>query len=174
MKRVNTSCSSVRHFAALSCLTETLLCLVLVSYLTVWYAILVLLFFRLFSMLTHCFLIHFSFAFFMMFLIAVSPFFFFSSLLLSHRSRMSEVTQGFFVRRCLPRISLAASVTAMFIAVIIGSMSLFSFSSRMSGANFSPIFEWKAFGFSRSYFICELVGFIILFRRSRKVSIRSS
>ena len=81
-------------------------------------------------MLTHCFLIHFSFAFFMMFLISVftflylslpsvSPFFFFSSLLLSHTSRMSEVTYGFFMPRCLPRISLAVSVTAIIIAVII-------------------------------------------------------
>ena len=58
---------------------------------------------------------------------------------------MSEVTHGFFIRRCLPRISLAVSVTAMFIAVTILSMSLFSFSSRMSGANFPPIFAWKAF-----------------------------
>ena len=49
---------------------------------------------------------------------------------------MSEVTHGFFIRRCLPRILLAVSVTAMFIAVTILSMSLFSFSSRMSGANF--------------------------------------
>ena len=74
--------------------------------------------------------IHFSFVFFKMFLISVltflylslpsvSPFFFVSSLLLSHISRMSEVTHGFFMRRCLLRISLAVSVTTMFIAVII-------------------------------------------------------
>ena len=142
-------------------------------------------------MLTRCFFIHFSFAFFKMFLISVftflylslpsmSPFCFFSSLLLSHRSRMSEITHGFFMRQCLPRISLAVSVTAMFIAVIIVSVSLFSFSSRMSGANFPPIFAWKAFAtvgsfsFSTSYFIRVLVGFMILFRRSRKVIIRSS
>ena len=72
----------------------------------------------------------FLFSFFMMFLISVftllylslpsvSPFLFFSSLLLSHRSRMSEVTHGFFIRRCLPMLSLAVSVTAMFIAVTI-------------------------------------------------------
>ena len=137
-------------------------------------------------MLTHCFLIHFSFAFFKMFLISVftflylslpsvSPFFFFSYSLLSHRSRMSEVTHGFFMRRCFPKISLAVSVTAMFITVIIVSMSLFSFPSRMSGAHFPHIFAWKAFAtvgsfsFSRSYCIRVLVGFIILFRRSRKV-----
>ena len=143
-------------------------------------------------MLTHCFLIHLSFAFFKMFLISVftflyislpsmSPFFLFSYLLLSHRSRMSEVTHGFFMRRCLPRISLAVSVTATFITVIIiVSMSLFSFSSRMSGTNFPHIFAWKAFAtvgsfsFSRSYCILVLVGFMILFRRSRKVIIRSS
>ena len=147
--------------------------------------------FRLHSMLTHCFFIHFSFDFFKMFLISVftflylslhsvSPFFFFSSLLLSHRSRMSELTHGIFMQRCLPMISLAVSVTAMFIAVIIVSMSLFSFSSRMSGANFPPIFAWKAFvtvgsfSFSRSYYIRVLVGFMILFRRSRKVIIRRS
>ena len=35
MKRVNTSCSSVGHFPALSCMTEARLCLVIVSYLTV-------------------------------------------------------------------------------------------------------------------------------------------
>ena len=46
----------------------------------------------------------------------------------THISKMYEVTHGFFMRRCLPRISLAVSVTAVFIAVITVSMSLFSFS----------------------------------------------
>ena len=139
-------------------------------------------------MLTHCFLINFSFAFFMMFLISfmyfylpsMSPFFFCSSFFLSRRSRMSGVTHGFFMRYCLPTISLAVSVTAVFIAVIIVAMPLFSFSSRMSGANVPPIFAWKAFAtvgyfsFSRPYSIRVLLGFIILFRRRRKVIIRSS
>ena len=75
---------------------------------------------------------------------SVSPLFLFSYLLLSHRSMMSEVTHGLFMRRCLPRISLAVSVTAVFITVTIVSM-LFSFSSRMSGVNFPHIFAWKAF-----------------------------
>ena len=66
---------------------------------------------------------------------SVLPFFFLTSLLLSHRSMMSEVTRGFFMRRCLPSISLAVSVTAMFMAVIIVSMSLLSFSNRMSGGH---------------------------------------
>ena len=133
--------------------------------------------FRSFSMLTHCILIHFSFAFFMMFLISVftflylslpsvSPFVFFSSILLSHRSRMAEVTNCFFMRRCLPRISLDVYVTAMFIAVTIVSMSLFSFSIRMSGANIPPNFAWKtfatvgSFSFSTSYFLFECYLFL--------------
>ena len=62
------------------------------------------------------------------------------------------MTHGFFMRRCLPRISLVVSVTAMFIAVIIMSMSLSSFSSKMSGANFPPIFAWKAFATVRRIF----------------------
>ena len=44
---------------------------------------------------------------------------FLSSLLLLHRSRISTVTQGCFFGRCLPRISLAVSVTAMSKVVII-------------------------------------------------------
>ena len=65
-----------------------------------------------------------------------------------------SVTHCFFMRRCLPRISLVVSVTAMFIAVIIVSISLFSFSSRMSGANFPPIFAWKDFATKCSLFLC--------------------
>ena len=45
--------------------------------------------------------------------------FFLSSLLLSHRSRISAVTQGFFFWWCLPRISLAVSVIAVLKVVII-------------------------------------------------------
>ena len=45
--------------------------------------------------------------------------FFLSSLLLSHKSRISAVTQGFVFWRCLPRISLAVLVTAVLKVVII-------------------------------------------------------
>ena len=58
---------------------------------------------------------------------------------------MSEVTHGFVMRRCLPRISLAVCVTVVCIAVIIVSTLLFSFSIRMSGTNFPSVFAWKAF-----------------------------
>ena len=44
--------------------------------------------------------------------------FFPSSLLLLHRSKISAVTQGFFFWRCLPRISLAVSVTAVLKVII--------------------------------------------------------
>ena len=50
-----------------------------------------------------------------------SNFFFLSSLLLLQRSRIYAVTQVFSFWRCLPRISLAVSVTAVLKVVIIES-----------------------------------------------------
>ena len=86
---------------------------------------LLLLFFLRFSSISlHCSPFQFSFAFFMHLLMLLftslyfsdpsgSNCFFLNSLLLSHRSRISVVTQDFFVWWCLPRISLAVSVTAV-------------------------------------------------------------
>ena len=90
-------------------------------------------------MKTHCFFIHFSFGFFHdVSYLSVHPFVYVSPFSVTflflrfscrtHISMMYEVTHGFFMRRCLPRISLAVSVTAVFIAVIIVYMPLFSFS----------------------------------------------
>ena len=53
------------------------------------------------------------FAFLYSFAPSASYCFFFKSLLSSQRSRTSLVTHGFFLRRSLPSISLAASVTAV-------------------------------------------------------------
>ena len=71
-----------------------------------------------FSVSLHCFLPSFLLPFpapldhFLVFRrYSGSNLFFLSSLLLSHRSRISAVIQGFFFWRCLPRISLAVSVT---------------------------------------------------------------
>ena len=50
----------------------------------------------------------------------------YSSLLLSHRSRISAVTQGLFFWRCLPKASLAVSVTPELKVMIIESTSAFS------------------------------------------------
>ena len=66
-------------------------------------------------------------------------FFLLSSLLLSHRSRISAVIQSFFFWRCLPRISLAVSVTAVLKVVIIESMSVFSLLMMVRGASLPPI-----------------------------------
>ena len=84
---------------------------------TSWYALLLLFFLRCSSISQHCSPIQFSLAFFMHLLTLFtslyfsdpsgSNLFFLSSLLLSHRSRISAVTQSFFFWRCLPRISLA-------------------------------------------------------------------
>ena len=55
----------------------------------------------------------------------VGFFFSLSSLLLWYRSRISAVTQGFLFSQCLPRISLAVSVTAVLKIVITESKSFF-------------------------------------------------
>ena len=130
-------------------------CFILVRSFTSWYVFLLLCFFRLFSISLHWSSIHVSLAFLMLFLItwlislycfapSTSDFFFFNSQRLSHRSSMSVVTQGFFGRRCLPRISLAVWVTAMLNVSIIVSITVFSALRSNSGANFPPILAWKA------------------------------
>ena len=60
--------------------------------------------------------------------------FFLSSLLLSHRSRIYVVSQGFVFWRWLPRISLAVSITAVLKVVIIGSRSVSLLSMMVRGA----------------------------------------
>ena len=72
-----------------------------------------------------------------------SNLFFLSSHLLSHRSRISAVIQGFFFWQCLPRISLAVSVTAVLKVVIIESVSVSSLLMMVRGANLPPITAWK-------------------------------
>ena len=129
-------------------------CFTLVRSFTSWYAFLLLFFFRLFSISLHWSSIHVSLAFLMLFLITwlISLYcfapstsdFFFNSQRLSHRSSMSVVTQGFFGRRCLTRISLTVWVTAMLNVSIILSIDVFSVLRSNSNDNFPPILAWKA------------------------------
>ena len=103
-----------------------------------------------------------------------------SSLLLSHRSIISAVTQGFFFWWCLPRISLAVSITAVLKVVIIESRSVSSLSIMVRGANFPLITAWKvsntlgSFSFSRSDLSLVYFCLLILFRRRWKVIISKS
>ena len=94
-------------------------------------------FLRFSSISLHCSPIQFSFAFFMylLMLLFTSPYFsdpsgshryVLSSLLLSHRSRISAVARVFFFRQCLPTILQAVSVTAVLKVVIIESRSVSS------------------------------------------------
>ena len=101
----------------------------------------------------HCSPIQFSFALFIDFLMLFTSqhfsdpsalnLFFLSSLFLSHRSRISPLTQVFFFWRCLPRISLATSVTAVLKVVNIESVATSSSVMMVRGANFPPVIPWK-------------------------------
>ena len=77
----------------------------------------------------------------------------------------------FFFYRCLLRISLAVSVTAVLKVVITESMSVSSLSMMVRGANFPSIIAWKvsntlrSFSFSRSNLSFVCFGLLILFRR---------
>ena len=135
-------------------------------------------------MFSHCSPIQSSFAFFMPFLIcrltvlySIVPsasflfFFFFNSLRLSHRSRISAVTHGFLTGRCFPRISLAVSVTAALKVSVNVSKSM-SLSSMGRAANFPPIIAWKtsatcgSFSLSTSNLILACPCFLVLFKCS--------
>ena len=93
--------------------------------------------------------------------------FFLCSLLLSHRSKISAVTQVFFFWRCLQGISLAVSVTAVLKVVIIESMSVSSLLMMVRGTNLPPIIAWKvsntleSFSFSRSNLSLVCFGLLI-------------
>ena len=98
--------SSVRHFPERSWTVVTFPCFTVVKSFTSSYALLLLFFFRFSSVSLHCSPIQFSLAFFMLLLMLLftslyfvapsgSNLFFLSSLLLSHRSRISAVIQGF-------------------------------------------------------------------------------
>ena len=52
----------------------------------------------------------------------------------------AKVAHGFFMRRCLPRISLAASVSADCTAVLIDSKSVFPLPSKVGGRHFPATF----------------------------------
>ena len=98
---------SVRHFPERSWTVVTFPCFTVVKSFTSWYALLLLFFLRFSSISLHCSPIQFSLAFFMHLLMLLftalyfsdpsgSNIFFLSSLLLSHRSRISAVIQVFF------------------------------------------------------------------------------
>ena len=104
--RFSTCRSSVRHFLEQSWTVVAFPCVTVVKSFTSWFALLLLFFLRFSSILLHCSPIQFSLAFFMHHLMLLftslyfsdpsgSNFFFLSSLLLSHRSKISAVIQGF-------------------------------------------------------------------------------
>ena len=72
-----------------------------------------------------------------------------------------------------PSISMAASVTAVLLVVIMVLMSVSSFLRPMTGANYPPIVAWKVhapsgpFNFSRSNLRLGWFGFLAFFRRTR-------
>ena len=99
--------SSVRHFPERSWTVVAFPCFTVVKSFTSCYALLLLFFLRLSSISLHCSPIQFSLAFFVhLFMLlftslyfsdpSSSNLFFLSSLLLSHRSRISAVIQSFF------------------------------------------------------------------------------
>ena len=153
-------------------------CFTVVKSFTSGYTLLLSFFLRLSSLSLHSSPSQFSSAFFMHLLMLLftslyfsdpsgSDLFFLSSLLLLHRSRISTVTLHFFFYwRCLPKISLAVSVTAVLKVVIIESMSLSSLFMMVRGANFPHIIALKVsntlgyFSFSRSNL--SLVCFCVL------------
>ena len=100
--------SSVRHFPERSWTVVTFPCWTVVKSFTRWCTLLLLFFLRFSSFSLHCSPIQFSLAFFMPLLMLLftslyfsdpsgANLFFLSSLLLSHRSRIYAVTQGFFL-----------------------------------------------------------------------------
>ena len=100
--------SSVKHFPERSWTVVAFPCFTVVKSFTSWYALLLLFFLRFSSISLHCSPIQFSLAFFMhlLMLLLTSLYFsdpsgsnllFLSFLLLSHRSRISAVIQGFFL-----------------------------------------------------------------------------
>ena len=99
-------------------------------------------------------------------------FFCFSSLILSHSFSMLSVTQGYSAGRCLSRMLLAVSVTAVLKLLIKASISVSWFSRVRSEANFPPIVAQKmsamlgSMSFSRLNLILRLPSFFILWRWS--------
>ena len=100
--------SSVRHFPERSWTRVAFPCFTVVKSFTSWFALLLLFFLRFSSISLHCSPTQLNFAFFTHLLVLLftslyssdlsgSNRFFLSSLLLSHRSRISAVTQGFFL-----------------------------------------------------------------------------
>ena len=188
--RFSISRSSVRHFPQRSWTVVAFLCFTVVKSFMSWYTLELLFFLRFSSISLHCSPVQFSFAFFMHLLMLLFTSLYFldpsgsnrfclSSFLLSHRSRISAVTQVFFFWRCLLRIWLAVSDTAVLKAVIIESRSVSSLFMMMRGANYPPIIAWKvsntlgSFSFSRSNLSLLCFGLLILFRRRWKVIISS-
>ena len=113
--------------------------------------------------------------------------FFLRSLRLPDRLIISALIQFFFLVgvvvffwRCLPRISLAVSVTAVLKVVIIEFRSISSLFIMVRSRNFPPILVWKvsdtlgSFSFPRSNLSLVCVGSLILFRRSWKGIISKS
>ena len=177
--------SSVRHFPERSWTVVAFPCFTVVKSFTSWYTLLLLFFLRFSSIWLHCSPIQFSLAFSCtswcccslscIFQILQAQIFSFS--VLSFRRTDQEFVQWsrffFFFWRCLQRISLAVSVTAVLKMVIIESMSVSSLLMMVRGANLLPIIAWKvsntlgSFSFSMSnlstlytvlYFSLEIVS----------------
>ena len=181
----------MRHFPERSWTVETSPCLTVVKSFTNWCALLLLFFLRFSSISLHCSPSRFSFAFSMhlsMFLFTSlyfsdpsgSKHFFLSSLLLSDRSRISVVTQGFFLLTMFAK-DLAGCFSHCYVEVGDHRVHVCIFIIYdVRGANFPPVIAWKvsntlaSFSFSMSNLNLVCFGLLILFIRRWKVIINKS
>ena len=138
--------SSVMQFPLLPSMVLALVHLCLVNSFTTWYALLLLYFPKLSSVLYTLLLkpVFWTFLMFLLIFLLISlysspPVVFLSCFIflrVSHMSKISSVTQGWVFRRCLPSISSAVSVISILKLLLIVSAS----SSRVSsGATFAPV-----------------------------------
>ena len=180
--RFSISGSSVRHFPERSWTVLAFLCFTVVKSFTSWYALLLLFFLRFSLISPHCFPIQFSLALAMHLWMLLftslyfsdllgSNHFFLSFLLLSHRSRISAVTQFFFFFFLLTMFAKqAVSVTAVLKVVIIESISVFRRSwwlgvqlSRLSYPGRFPT-HWDLSAFrDQTWVLCVLACWLFFF-----------
>ena len=143
-------------------------CFTVVKFFTSWYALFMLFFLRFSSVSLHCSPIQFSLLFsctldiIVHFLVFLKSFMF-KSFLSQFSPFVAQINNHcsdpvfFFFWRCLPRISLAVSITAVLKAVIIESRSVASLSTIVRGANLPPAIAWKG------SFPAHLIGNIYVF-----------
>ena len=189
--RFSVSRSSVKHFPERSWTVVAFPCFTVVKSFASWYALLLLFFLRCFQshyrVLLSCFLFPFSCTSWrccslpcisQILQVQIASFSVFS--FCRTDQEFLQWPRFFFFWRCLSRILLAVSVTAVLKVVIIESRFVSSLFMMVRGANFPPIIAWKvsnplgSFSFSRSNLSLVCLGLLIIFRRRWKVSISKS